>query len=95
MAYSKSFLCCVIACSICLGGCANNLLKTEDPKVQLFTKLFQEVEDPVGLYVALIMHDTGRAENFRKHEDGSAMLASDRKPTPKPEDSSKKRRPNR
>ena len=35
-----------------------------------------EAEDPYALYLALILHDTGRAENVREHTDGSAMLAA-------------------
>jgi len=38
--------------------------------------LFHEIEDPYAIYLALILHDTGRAENFREHIDGSALLAS-------------------
>ncbi len=54
----------------------DSLVHTEDPKLQRFKKIFQELEDPVAIYVALIMHDTGRAENVRHHEDASAILAS-------------------
>ncbi len=42
----------------------------------LLKDLFRRVEDPYALYLALILHDTGRAENHRYHTDGSAMLAS-------------------
>lgn len=42
----------------------------------LFVRLFQAIEDPYALYLALILHDTGRAENVREHIDGSAMLAA-------------------
>lgn len=54
----------------------DSLIHTEDPSKQFFRKIFQEFEDPVALYIALLMHDTGRAENVRRHEDGSAVLAS-------------------
>ena len=53
----------------------DGLLQSEDPKEQFFRKIFQDLDDPVALYVALIMHDTGRAENVRVHEDASAILA--------------------
>lgn len=53
----------------------DRLLRSEDPKEQLFKKIFQDFHDPVALYIALIMHDTGRAENVRVHEDASAILA--------------------
>ncbi|MDB9741644.1 [protein-PII] uridylyltransferase [Akkermansiaceae bacterium] len=43
---------------------------------QVYRQLLRDVEDPYGLYMALILHDSGRAENVREHIDGSAMLAS-------------------
>ncbi|MAS96404.1 MAG: [protein-PII] uridylyltransferase [Verrucomicrobiales bacterium] len=54
----------------------DSLVHTEDPKLQHFRRSFQNMEDPVALYVALLMHDTGRAEDVRQHEDASAILAS-------------------
>lgn len=54
----------------------DSLIHTEDPKLQYFRRIFQDMEDPVALYVALLMHDTGRAEDVRQHEDASAILAS-------------------
>ncbi len=54
----------------------DSLIHSEDPKEQLFRKVFQDMEDPVALYVALIMHDTGRSEEVRHHEDASAILAA-------------------
>lgn len=41
---------------------------------EFFRKLFREMSDPFAMYVALLMHDTGRAENVREHIDGSALL---------------------
>ena len=52
------------------------LANTEDPETTFFQKLFRDLENPYILYLALILHDTGRAENVRHHEDASAMLAS-------------------
>jgi [protein-PII] uridylyltransferase len=52
------------------------LADTTDPALATFRNLFQEIEDPFILYLALLMHDTGRAENARHHEDASAVLAS-------------------
>ena len=40
----------------------DSLIHTEDPKEQFFRETFRNLEDPVALYVALLMHDTGRAE---------------------------------
>lgn len=53
----------------------DGLILTEDPKKQFFKRIFRDMEDPVALYVALLLHDTGRAEEVRHHEDASAILA--------------------
>ncbi len=47
-----------------------------DPKTEFFQTLFRQLEDPFILYLALILHDTGRAANVRQHADASTMLAS-------------------
>ncbi|MEX2579063.1 MAG: [protein-PII] uridylyltransferase [Verrucomicrobiales bacterium] len=54
----------------------DGLVLTEDPEKRFFRDIFQDMEDPVALYIALLMHDTGRAEEVRHHEDASAILAS-------------------
>jgi [protein-PII] uridylyltransferase len=54
----------------------DELIHTEDPKKQSFQKIFREMDDPVAMYIALLMHDTGRAEEVRHHEDASAILAA-------------------
>lgn len=55
----------------------DSLVHSEEPKEQLFRDIFRNLEDPVALYLALLMHDTGRAEEMRHHEDASAILASE------------------
>jgi [protein-PII] uridylyltransferase len=52
------------------------LMDSEDPAKARYRKLLINIEDPYALYLALILHDTGRAENVREHIDGSAMLAN-------------------
>jgi [protein-PII] uridylyltransferase len=52
------------------------LVGENNPRHGIYRRLFHEIEDPYALYLALILHDTGRAENVREHIDGSAMLAS-------------------
>ena len=47
----------------------------EDPGHKLFRKLLHDIQDPYALYLSLILHDSGRAENVREHIDGSTMLA--------------------
>ena len=46
-----------------------------DPNTEIFSDLFQAMEDPYALYFALILHDTGRALNTDDHVDGSHVLA--------------------
>ncbi len=43
---------------------------------EIYRSILMEMGDPYALYLALIMHDTGRAENVREHIDGSALLTS-------------------
>lgn len=38
--------------------------------------LFQEVDDPFVLYLAILLHDSGRATDAEQHEYASAMLAA-------------------
>jgi [protein-PII] uridylyltransferase len=54
----------------------DQLIEEADPKREIYRRLFHEIADPYALYLAVILHDTGRAENVREHIDGSAMLAS-------------------
>lgn len=49
----------------------------DDSPDALLRKLFKDLEDPFVLYLALILHDTGRAENAKYHDDASVMLATD------------------
>ncbi len=45
------------------------------PDRKIFRTLLHNILDPYALYLALILHDTGRAENVREHIDGSTILA--------------------
>jgi [protein-PII] uridylyltransferase len=53
----------------------DKLVGDSNPKLEIFRRLFHGIVDPYALYLALILHDTGRSENVREHIDGSAMLA--------------------
>ena len=55
--------------------CLDALTDNKDPKRAFHQKLFHDLDDPFVLYAALIMHDTGRAENVRKHAYASTELA--------------------
>ena len=52
------------------------LIESDDPSVSRYRQLLIEIEDPYALYLAVLLHDSGRAENVREHIDGSQLLAS-------------------
>ena len=52
------------------------LIDEANPRRELYRRLFHEIQDAYALYLAAILHDTGRAENVREHIDGSTMLAT-------------------
>lgn len=49
---------------------------TDDPKFRGYRELFQRDDDPAMLYLALLLHDTGKTERGRHHEQASATLAA-------------------
>src|ERR1700736_252673 len=51
------------------------LAQTEEPKFKAYRKLFEELEDPFVLYLALLLHDTGKAVGARPHAEASAVFA--------------------
>jgi [protein-PII] uridylyltransferase len=53
----------------------DELSDTEERSLGFYQSLFHQVEDPFILYLALILHDSGRAENVRQHADASTVLA--------------------
>lgn len=53
----------------------DGILFAEEDRFRGYRALFQKLEDPAMLYLALLLHDTGKAANTRNHEDTSAMLA--------------------
>ena len=54
----------------------DKLVAENQPRRAIYRRLFHEVADPYAFYLAVILHDTGRAENVREHIDGSAILAA-------------------
>lgn len=54
----------------------DKLIAENEPRRETYRRLFHEVADPYAFYLAVILHDTGRAENVREHIDGSAILAA-------------------
>lgn len=51
------------------------LLLTENPKLKRYGQLLREFEDPAVLYLAMLLHDTGKAANTKLHEEASALAA--------------------
>jgi [protein-PII] uridylyltransferase len=53
----------------------DGILFSEEEKFRGYRAIFQKLEDPAMLYLALLLHDTGKAANKRQHEDASAFFA--------------------
>lgn len=51
----------------------DELAGKSERNLEFYQQLFREMLDPVVLYIALIMHDTGRAANKATHSDESTM----------------------
>src|SRR6476661_4727770 len=50
------------------------LAATDDPKLIHYRKLFEQLADPLVLYLALLLHDSGKAVG-RPHSEASALFA--------------------
>ncbi|MEO6846670.1 MAG: [protein-PII] uridylyltransferase [Chthoniobacterales bacterium] len=53
----------------------DDVFSEKNPKLANYLSIFQLLEDPATLYLALLLHDTGKAANRRHHEEQSAILA--------------------
>jgi [protein-PII] uridylyltransferase len=53
----------------------DRVIDTDDPKLAEYRAMFQRLEDPFVLYLALLLHDTGKAANARVHAEASALYA--------------------
>jgi len=53
----------------------DQLIDTDEPKMADYRAMFQRLEDPFVVYLALILHDTGKASNARYHAEASAFFA--------------------
>jgi [protein-PII] uridylyltransferase len=51
------------------------LAETRDPKLIPYRKIFEQLEDPFVLYLALLLHDSGKAVGARPHAEASALFA--------------------
>lgn len=58
--------------------CIEKLDALADPALEPFSgyrELFEKVEDPCVLYLALLLHDTGKASSAKHHAEASALFA--------------------
>jgi [protein-PII] uridylyltransferase len=53
----------------------DQVMQTEDRKLRQYRELFEKLGDPYVLYLALLLHDTGRAVGARPHSEASALFA--------------------
>ena len=53
----------------------DSLIDTKDPKLREYRDLFQKFANPFVLYLALLLHDTGKAANTKSHAEASAFNA--------------------
>ena len=53
----------------------DQVMETKNPKLAGYRALFEKLEDPFVLYLALLLHDTGRAVGARPHSEASALFA--------------------
>jgi [protein-PII] uridylyltransferase len=51
------------------------LATNNDPKFSEYRRLFEDLRDPFVLYLALLLHDTGKAVGARPHSEASAVFA--------------------
>jgi [protein-PII] uridylyltransferase len=53
----------------------DRLIDTDEQKLSEYKAIFQKLEDPFVLYLALLLHDTGKAANAKLHAEASALYA--------------------
>jgi [protein-PII] uridylyltransferase len=51
------------------------LAETNDPKLVAYREIFEQLDEPLVLYLALLLHDSGKAVGARPHAEGSALFA--------------------
>ena len=53
----------------------DHLLNSDNAKFADYRRLFENLADPFVLYLALLLHDTGKATSARHHAEASALFA--------------------
>ena len=54
---------------------ALSVADADDRRRSVYRKLFNELDDPFVIYLAILLHDSGRAKNRAHHDDESTVLA--------------------
>jgi [protein-PII] uridylyltransferase len=54
----------------------DKIWEAKDPRYKTYEPLLQKLEHPFLLYLALLLHDTGKPEGHGKHSEVSAVLAT-------------------
>ncbi len=60
---------------VCIEKLDGLLSDPPNPKFSEYRKLFEALEDPFTLYLALLLHDTGKATSAKHHAEASALFA--------------------
>ncbi len=60
---------------VCIEKLDGLLQEPLDPRFADYRALFEKLPDPFVLYLALLMHDTGKATSARHHAEASALFA--------------------
>jgi [protein-PII] uridylyltransferase len=53
----------------------DGIWEAQDPSINHYTQLFQQIERPFLLYLALLLHDAGKADETDDHSDVGAKIA--------------------
>jgi [protein-PII] uridylyltransferase len=53
----------------------DELMTTSEPRLLPYRELFERLENPFVLYLALLLHDTGKGVGARPHSEASALFA--------------------
>ena len=53
----------------------DTLLESQESRFQNYRELFHKLADPYVLYLALLLHDTGKASGAKHHAEASALYA--------------------
>ena len=54
----------------------DDVYRSEGPELHEYRELFRRIEDPLVLYLAMLLHDTGKASSARNHSEASAVYAA-------------------